>query len=65
MHQQRTNKQVEEAPREGAVPGYLLDRKEADRGKVLSNTIKQKKKQRAGKWDVPLPKGMCFFFLIS
>jgi ribosome biogenesis protein NSA2 len=56
MHQQRNNKQVEEGRLEGAVPGYLLDRKQADRGKVLSNTIKQKKKQRAGKWDVPLPK---------
>lgn len=65
MHQQRTNKQIEEAPREGAVPGYLLDRKQADRGKVLSNTIKQKKKQRAGKWDVPLPKGTSSRIIIS
>ena len=23
---------------------------------VLSNTIKQKRKEKAGKWDVPLPK---------
>ncbi|KAI4323675.1 hypothetical protein L6164_023263 [Bauhinia variegata] len=26
------------------------------RRKVLSNTIKQKRKEKAGKWDVPLPK---------
>ncbi|KAL8102780.1 hypothetical protein AgCh_027341 [Apium graveolens] len=24
---------------------------------ILSNTIKQKRKEKAGKWDVPLPKG--------
>ena len=24
--------------------------------KVLSNTIKQKRKEKAGKWDVPIPK---------
>lgn len=27
-----------------------------DRAKVLSNTIKQKRKEKAGKWEVPLPK---------
>ena len=26
------------------------------RAKVLSNTIKQKRKEKAGKWEVPLPK---------
>jgi len=48
-----TNK--EEAP-EGAVPAYLLDREQQTRGKVLSNMIKQKRKEKAGKWEVPLPK---------
>lgn len=33
--------------------GVLL---QVDRAKVLSNTIKQKRKQKAGKWEVPLPK---------
>ncbi|RWW32302.1 hypothetical protein GW17_00003037 [Ensete ventricosum] len=28
--------------------------------KVLSNTIKQKRKEKAGKWEVPLPKVNCF-----
>ena len=32
---------------------------QVDRAKVLSNTIKQKRKQKAGKWEVPLPK-VCF-----
>uniref|UniRef100_A0A914VNP0 Ribosome biogenesis protein NSA2 homolog n=1 Tax=Plectus sambesii TaxID=2011161 RepID=A0A914VNP0_9BILA len=45
----------EDAP-EGAVPAYLLDRETQTRGKVLSNMIKQKRKEKAGKWEVPLPK---------
>lgn len=31
-------------------------RRQVDRAKVLSNTIKQKRKEKAGKWEVPLPK---------
>lgn len=41
---------------EGAVPAYLLDRQKQNRAKVLSNMIKQKRKEKAGKWEVPLPK---------
>ncbi len=40
----------------GAVPGYLLDREGVSRTKVLSNMVKQKRKEKAGKWQVPLPK---------
>lgn len=40
----------------GAVPAYLLDREGVSRAKVLSNTIKEKRKEKAGKWSVPLPK---------
>lgn len=40
----------------GAVPAYLLDRETARRTKVLSNMIKQKRKEKAGKWAVPIPK---------
>lgn len=29
---------------------------QVQRAKVLSNTIKQKRKEKAGKWEVPLPK---------
>jgi len=39
-----------------ALPTYLLDREKVSRAKVLSNSIKQKRKERAGKWDVPIPK---------
>ena len=38
-----------------ALPTYLLDREETNRSKILSNTIKQKRKEKAGKWSVPIP----------
>jgi ribosome biogenesis protein NSA2 len=41
---------------DGAIPAYLLDRHIEQRSKILSNMIKQKRKEKAGKWDVPLPK---------
>lgn len=57
MHEERNTKQKkEEKVPEGAVPAYLLDREEQSRAKVLSNMIKQKRKEKAGKWEVPLPK---------
>jgi ribosome biogenesis protein NSA2 len=34
----------------------LLDRENVSNAKVLSNMIKQKRKEKAGKWTVPLPK---------
>jgi len=40
----------------GAVPAYLLDREGVTRAKMLSNTVKEKRKEKAGKWSVPLPK---------
>jgi ribosome biogenesis protein NSA2 len=57
MHSERTNRhKAEDQVQEGAIPAYLLDREETARAKVLSNTIKQKRKEKAGKWDVPIPK---------
>lgn len=56
-HQERTNKRVkDDEVKPGALPGYLLDREAVSRAKVLSNTLKQKRKEKAGKWDVPVPK---------
>lgn len=55
-HEEKAGKQkVKDAP-EGALPVYLLDREQTARAKVLSNMIKQKRKEKAGKWDVPIPK---------
>jgi len=48
MHEERKTKQ--KAPQsvlEGPVPRYILDREEQTRAKVLSNTIKQKRKEKA------------------
>jgi ribosome biogenesis protein NSA2 len=56
VHQERTNKHVNEEVKPGALPSYLLDREKTSRAKVLSNMIKQKRKEKAGKWNVPLPK---------
>ena len=50
---------------ESALPAYLLDRDEVNRSKILSNTIKQKRKEKAGKWQVPIPKVNYFFKIRS
>jgi ribosome biogenesis protein NSA2 len=41
---------------EGALPTYLLDREQTNRTKVLSNMVKQKRKEKAGKWTTPIQK---------
>jgi ribosome biogenesis protein NSA2 len=57
MHEESTaRRKADDNVQEGAVPAYLLDRENTARAKILSNTIKQKRKEKAGKWDVPLPK---------
>jgi ribosome biogenesis protein NSA2 len=40
--------------KDGSKPAYLLDREEVNRSKILSNTIKQKRKEKAGRWSVPI-----------
>jgi len=56
-HEERLNKHKEaDTVEEGAVPVYLLDRQRVSRAKILSNSVKQKRKEKAGKWEVPLPK---------
>ena len=58
QHAERLNKhKVAEAPsNEEPIPHYLLDREGVSHAKVLSNSIKQKRKEKAGKWTVPIPK---------
>jgi ribosome biogenesis protein NSA2 len=57
MHQEKNNKHIDNEPlKEGAIPQYLMERNETSRAKVLSNMIKQKRKEKAGKWNVPLPR---------
>ena len=53
MHEERKTKQRTQEVPEGAVPAYLLDREGQSRAKVLSNMIKQKRKEKAV--CIPLP----------
>jgi hypothetical protein len=41
---------------EGDLPAYLLDREGQNDAKALSSAVKQKRKEKAGKFAVPLPK---------
>ena len=56
----KTKKDLSGALPKGALPAYLLDRAGSgsaeNKSKVLSNMIKEKRKDKAGKWAVPLPK---------
>lgn len=48
MHEERNTKsKSDDNVPEGAVPAYLLDRETQTRAKVLSNMIKQKRKEKA------------------
>lgn len=56
-HEQKdVKKRVPLAPPDSAIPAYLMDRGMEQRSKVLSNMVKEKRKEKAGKWAVPLPK---------
>ncbi|VCW50104.1 unnamed protein product, partial [Gulo gulo] len=57
MREKKNTKQKnDEKIPQGAVLVYLLNREGQSQAKVLSNMIKQKGKEKAGKWEVPLPK---------
>ena len=53
--EKKTTEKVKDKGPKHAVPGFLMDRSEADRAKILSNSLKQKRKEKAGKWAVPVP----------
>jgi len=40
----------------GALPAYLLDRKDKQSGNALATQVKQKQKDKAAKYNVPIPK---------
>ncbi|KDD73518.1 ribosomal protein S8e [Helicosporidium sp. ATCC 50920] len=57
MHEEKNkDRKVEDGTKGVAKPAYLLEREQVDRAAILSNTVKQKRKEKAGKWEVPLPK---------
>ena len=52
-HEEKLSKhKTKETTQDGAVPAYLLDREEQSRAKVLSNMIKQKRKEKAVRTDL-------------
>ena len=56
-HDERDVKQKEtNAAPEGALPTFLLDRENQRDAKAMSSAIKQKRKEKAAKYAVPLPK---------
>jgi len=57
-HDQRNVKAAPSSANEHkeALPSYLLDREDQNQAKVLSSALKQRRKDKAGKFAVPLPK---------
>jgi len=56
QHEEKEQKSTVKEPEQGAIPAYLLDRRDQTKGVMLSNAIKQKRKEKAGKYAVPIPK---------
>lgn len=57
LHEEKEGRaRNDDSAKDGAVPAYLLDREGVSRAKILSNSIKQKRAEKAGKWSVPIPK---------
>lgn len=56
-HSERNVKKPEEQPDDSAaLPTYLMDRNEQRDAKSISSAIKQKRKDKAARFSVPLPK---------
>ncbi|KAF8513628.1 ribosomal protein S8e/ribosomal biogenesis NSA2 [Gautieria morchelliformis] len=56
-HDERNVKQSDaQSTPDGALPTYLLDREGQKDAKALSSALKQKRKDKAAKYSVPLPK---------
>ncbi len=55
-HQEKEVKTKNSNKNKEPVPTFLMDRENQGTSKVLSNMIKQKRKEKAGKWAVPIAK---------
>lgn len=53
-HQEKDVKTKSTKKNTEPVPTFLMDRENQGTSKVLSNMIKQKRKEKAGKWSVPI-----------
>lgn len=56
QHEEKNAKSRADDIEEGAVPTFLMDREQQRNSKVLTNMVKQKRKEKAGKWSVPVEK---------
>ena len=54
-HEEKQQKSTVKEPEQGAVPAYLLDRQKQTTGAILSNAIKQKRKEKAVSLIFPTP----------
>ena len=50
QHEEKNAKSRADDIQEGAVPTFLMDREQQRNSKVLTNMVKQKRKEKAGKW---------------
>ena len=55
-HEEKKADTTVKDPKTGPVPAFLMDRENTNSNKVLSNMIKQKRKEKAGRWEVPISK---------
>lgn len=55
-HEEKDATVKEKQNTDGAIPAYLMDRDEVNRTKILSNMVKQKRKEKAGKFVLPIQK---------
>ena len=55
-HQEKKADTTSTNKQKNPVPAFLMDRETTNSNKILSNMIKQKRKEKAGKWKVPITK---------
>lgn len=55
-HEEKDATVKEKQNTDGAIPAYLMDRDEVNRTKILSNMVKQKRKEKAGRFSLPIQK---------
>ncbi|CAD50831.1 ribosomal protein S8e, putative [Plasmodium reichenowi] len=55
-HELKDIKSTETLKDDNGLPSYLLDRQQTKHTQILTNLIKQKRKSKCGKWQLPIPK---------
>lgn len=55
-HQEKDATSKTKNKKDVPVPAFLMERETTNSNKILSNMVKQKRKEKAGKWAVPIAK---------